>query len=363
MHTLPKPFAIQALRPSELTSEASPRQSWLWHGYVAPGRLTALISPPKSGKTTLASLLYARLAQGGQLAGLAVAPARVLVVSEESASDWGARCRKLGIGANVQFVCRPFPGARPTEEQWFALIAELESLHRREPLDLVVIDPLAPLLPGYAEICGPQLLDCLYPLQALANQGPAVWLLHHPAKGKSLDGQATRGAGALAGFVDIVMELKFVRRARSRDRRRRICAYSRYVETPRQLVIELNADGTDYAVHTDADQPRERAWVEVEQILGAAHQKLTVDDILGWWPEGLDAPDRSTLSRCLKRAVEQGRVSCAGAGHSGDPYCYWLPGREPLLFPGHQAGAEAVAAWKARCSAEAHERLLVEKSA
>ncbi len=57
-----------------------------------------------------------------------------------------------------------------------------EALHRQEALDLVVLDALAPLLPGYAETCAPKLLDCTLPLQALANQGPAAWLLHHPAK-------------------------------------------------------------------------------------------------------------------------------------------------------------------------------------
>src|SRR5262245_15926617 len=188
----------------------------------------------------------------GVLAGLAVAPGRALVVSEEAAADWDTRCQKLAIGQNVQFLCRPFQGARPTDAQWFALVAALEALQRQEALDLLVIDPLGTLLPGYAETCAPKQLDCLLPLQALANQGPAVWLLHHPAKGNRADGLTSRGSSALSGFADIVMERSCYRRARSLDRRRRICAYSRYVETPRHLVIELNADGTDYLVRTDA---------------------------------------------------------------------------------------------------------------
>src|SRR4029077_7302759 len=134
-------------------------------------------------KTTLASHLLARFAQGGQLAGLAVAPGRAIVVSEEAASDWDARCRQLALGQNVQFLCRPFQGARPTDAQWFALVAGLEALHRQEALDLVVCGARASLRPGYAETCAPKLLDCLLPLQALATLGPAVWLLHHPAKG------------------------------------------------------------------------------------------------------------------------------------------------------------------------------------
>jgi AAA domain len=55
--------------------------TWLWHGYLGPGKITLLTSQWKSGKTTLVSLLLARLPQGGQLAGLAVAPAKAFVIS------------------------------------------------------------------------------------------------------------------------------------------------------------------------------------------------------------------------------------------------------------------------------------------
>src|ERR1051326_2240323 len=70
------PLPFQPLRPSELANAAPSLMSWLWHGYLAPGKVTALVSPPKVGKTTLTSHLLARFAQGGQLAGLAVAPGR-----------------------------------------------------------------------------------------------------------------------------------------------------------------------------------------------------------------------------------------------------------------------------------------------
>lgn len=355
-----KDLMIQPLRPSELASVAQKRLSWLWHGYLARTKLTILISPPKAGKTTLLSHLLARLAlaEGGKLAGLAVAPSRVLVVSEEAESDWDARCQRLAIGQNVQFLCRPFRAARPTAEQWFALIARLEALHRQEPFDLVVIDPLATLLPGYAESLAPQMLDCLLPLQALANQGPAVWLLHHPAKSKRADGQTTRGTNSLAGFADIVMEMSCCSRLRNRDRRRRICAFSRYGETQRHLIIELNADSTDYEVRTDiTGNPLVTSWPAVHEVLAEAYHKRSQEDILKWWPEEEKRPDRSTLSRWLKRAAQQGAIVCSGTGVRHDPYVYWLPGREPLLFPGYGAGKEAIEAWKERSSADTCARL------
>jgi len=357
MNTVAQPPSVQALslqpkRPSELAQAAQVRLSWLWHGYLAPGKVTALISPSKSGKTTLASHLLMRFAQGGQLAGLPVTPGRALVVSEEAASDWAARCRKLVLGPNVQFLRRPFEGARPSDDQWRALVAGLESLHRQERLDLVVIDTLATLLPGYAESYAPKMLDCLLPLQALANLGPAIWLLHHPAKDKRADGQTSRGSGALSGFADIVMEMSCYRRARSRDRRRRICAYSRYDETPRHLIIELDAAGADYLVRTDADgTPLVQTWPEVYYLLAHATQKLSLQDMVRHWPTEEVPPERSTLSRWLQRATEQRLIYRSGTGLKGDGFRYWLPGQEPYLWPGENASDADKKAWKERCYA------------
>jgi AAA domain len=351
-------FPTKPLRPNELAQSPQAHMSWLWQGFLAPGKVTALISPPKSGKTTLASHLLARFTQGGQLAGLPVTPGRAFVVSEESASDWDARCRHLGMGQNVQFLCRPFQGARPTDDQWFSLVAGLEALHRREGLDLVVMDALATLLPGYAETCAPKMLDCLLPLQSLANLGPAVWLLHHPAKGKCADGLAARGSSALPGFADIVMEMSCCRRARSRDRRRRICAYSRYVETRRHLIIELNAESNDYLVRTDeTGTPLAHHWPEVHDILASACDKVDQETMLIRWPTD-DRPDRSTLSRWLKRATQQRLICCSGSGYRGDCFRYWLPGREPLLYPGHQASEAEKQAFRERWAA--HTRALRE---
>src|SRR5687768_3722045 len=71
-------------------------RSWLWHGYLGPGKMTLLTSQWKSGKTTLLTLLLARMQQGGTLTGLSVSPGKALVISEESEADWQPRCAALG---------------------------------------------------------------------------------------------------------------------------------------------------------------------------------------------------------------------------------------------------------------------------
>lgn len=61
-------------------------------------------------------------------------------------------------------------------------------------------------------------------------------------------------------------------------------------------------------------------------------------------------PDRSILTRWLKRATQKGLIRRTGTRN--DPFVYWLTEREPLLFPGLGASAEERAAWKERRTAE-----------
>src|SRR5260370_18376517 len=67
-----------------------PEMNWLWRGYLAPGQLTLLTSLWKSGKTTLLSVLLARMKDGGELLGLPVRQAKGLLLSEEIPTLWKA---------------------------------------------------------------------------------------------------------------------------------------------------------------------------------------------------------------------------------------------------------------------------------
>lgn len=104
----------------------------------------------------------------------------------------------------------------------------LSDLHAEHGIDLVVIDPLASFLPGRGESNAACMLETLGPLQHLANAGMSVLVMHHPRKGESSAGQAARGSGALAGYVDIIIEMTCADPSEPDDRRRRLQAWSRY---------------------------------------------------------------------------------------------------------------------------------------
>ena len=123
---------------------------WVWQGYVARGKVTLRTSPPKLGKTTLLSILLAKLKAGGTLAGQPVTAGRAAVVSEEAPADWLARGRRLDLAGHVCWFCRPFAG-KPRPPEWHALLDRLAALRAERGVDLAVIDPLAHFLPGRDE--------------------------------------------------------------------------------------------------------------------------------------------------------------------------------------------------------------------
>src|SRR5262249_62225407 len=131
-------------------------------GYLGAGRVTRLPSQWESGKTALVALLLARMQQGGQPAGRAVAAGKAFVISEESESDWRPRFAHLGIRDNVDLLCRPFT-AQPSMDGWLALIETAAAMRHRQGSDLVVIDSLVYFLPAHSENSAGRQLECLSP--------------------------------------------------------------------------------------------------------------------------------------------------------------------------------------------------------
>ncbi|HKA08360.1 MAG TPA: AAA family ATPase [Gemmataceae bacterium] len=309
-------------------ARALPGGDWLWAGYLLPKHTTLLTSFWKSGKTTLVSVLLSKLAAGGTFAGQAVKPGRAVVVTEESEHLWADRIDRLSLDTNVRILCRPFR-EQPKPEEWEGLIDSLVALREQKGLDLLVIDPLVHFLPGRSENDSIAIVTMLRAARRLADTGVSVLILHHPRKEASAPGRAARGSGALSGEVDIILEMDELGRGTEEDRRRRLWAFSRFKESPRRQVIELNATGTDYASLGDfATNEFDDGWPVLFGVLEDAEQKLTRRQVCDQWPEDFVKPDNVTIWRWLDRAVAEGRVLQAGTGRKNDPFQYWLRSSE-----------------------------------
>jgi hypothetical protein len=260
---------------SQLGSGAAP--DWTWQGYIARASITLLTTLWKAGKTTLLAHLLKATGTGASLAGLPVIKGNVLVIAEESARLWAGRRDKLGIGDNVLFDIRPFKG-RPTLAEWEQYIEHVADLVRRHEIVLVCIDTLQSVSPADDENDAMKVIAALTPLHMITEAGAGLLIVHHPRKSDGTEGQASRGSGALPGFVDIIVEMRRPRNGEANTRKRELTAYSRFDDTPTELVIDLAEDGMSYnALGTTAETARD-ATEERKAAKAAAKQQQVRDD-------------------------------------------------------------------------------------
>jgi RecA-family ATPase len=187
------------------------------------------------------------MGQGGALCGLRVRPAKVLVVSEEDQSLWVRRRDRLGIGSHVHVMVRPLPRTND-HARWQRFLRHLAAEVKRHGIGLVVFDCLSNVWPVADENDAALVAAALDPVRRLlvGETGAAVLLVHHARKADGSEGVSARGSGALAAFVDTLVELRRHDPRSYSDRRRVLSGLGRYEETPAEIVMELSADGKEY---------------------------------------------------------------------------------------------------------------------
>jgi hypothetical protein len=143
-------------------------------------------------------------------------------------------------------------------------------------------------------------------------------------KGDAAEGQASRGSGALPASVDVILELRRYDLERREDSRRVLTAYSRYDETPGELVIKYDPASGYEAVGTKADASSADRMVWEMTVLPAHPPGITPAEVRRSWPEDAEVPKPSerTLRRDLERAVDDGALKRSGDGEKGSPYRY-----------------------------------------
>jgi KaiC/GvpD/RAD55 family RecA-like ATPase len=301
---------------------------WVWQGYIARGFTTSLTGVWKSGKTTLLSHLLAALERGTPFCRQEVTHGRALIVSEENAFLWVRRRNALGFGEAVDLISRPFR-SRPTPHEWKRFMTYLAEYVSEQKVALVAFDSLPNLWPVADENDAAQVITALTPLNALTAAGCAVLLLMHPSKSDQTEGRATRGSGALGGFVDVIVEMRRFDPEHHADTRRVLRAFSRFEETPAEVVVSFK--NGSYLLEGTLSEARgaDRLSVVFDLLRGAG-RPLTAEELLFTWPTSeMPRPSLRTLRRDLADAVRRGFLNRAGDGHRQNPSTYSLPGSTP----------------------------------
>jgi AAA domain len=296
--------------------------AWLWEGYLSPGSVTLLTGQWKAGKTTLLANLLGRLGSGGTLAGQPVRAGTAVVLSEEASGPWLRRMEQYGIGDAVTFAF-DFHVRRSDRMSWERLMEDLLSLYYQRPMDLLVLDTIGSMLPPGAEGNAGVMTDLLRPLRELSWLGVSVLLAHHPRKGLAGYGQKARGTGALPAAADVLVEFDWAGPRVAENRRRVMRAWSRHAGTPPRLLLELNPEGTDYAVLPDPESavPDGDPTRVLTELLREPEGR-TLREVLAAWPAGEAMPSERTLLRRLAALVDSGWLARTGRGDRFDPYRY-----------------------------------------
>ena len=256
------------------------------------------------------------------------------MVAEEGRALWARRRDELGIGDNVHFLVRPFKG-RPSRKQWKSLVGFIAERVRTNEHKVVAFDTWQSISPCHDENDATAMMEALLPLHQITEAGAAILLIHHPRKGEAGEGQASRGSGALPGFVDIIVELRRYDAQQANNPRRVLRGLSRFDETPAEVVLELREDGY-HQVGSKAEVKHEDRIEVVEEILGDATVPMTVEEIYGAWPEnGIMRSGIRTLRGDLNIGTKEKRWHRTGGGKKNDPFRYEKcdSGKLPPLVP------------------------------
>jgi archaellum biogenesis ATPase FlaH len=299
--------------------------SWRWRGFLAVGVITLLIGLWKSGKSTFLSHLLKMFQDGDNLGG-ELLPCRILLISEEGGSKWIERRDNLQISDHVHVFCRPFK-IRPDSKTWQRFLVYLAEIIKRDGFDLVIFDTLTQMWPVNDENDAAKVLSALTPLYRIVDAGAALFLIHHPGKTDLQEARASRGSGALPGFVDIILEMRRYEPENQDSRRRVLKAYSRFDETPGEVVLELTESGY-VMVGSKSEVKQADRFAVIKGLLPEQPPGLTPDEILNNWPpDGVAKPGTRTLRYDLKAGEGQKLWETTGEGKKGDPIRYSILAR------------------------------------
>lgn len=190
---------------------ALPERDYILKGMIAPGEMSVIWGPPKSGKTFLVTHLSYAIAQGRRVLGRRVKPARVLYVSAEGESGIKGRLVALeshnGTTDDFLLIAQPVDLLDPDAD-----IEPLIQAARQHRPGLIVLDTLNRVMAGGDENSPQDMGALIRHIDRIRHEtkpspdqpGAHVSVIHHGTKAGN---NGPRGHGSLIGAADLVIEI------------------------------------------------------------------------------------------------------------------------------------------------------------
>lgn len=296
----------------KLITELTPDQAkvdWIWEGYLARGHLTFFSALWKVGKSTLIAYFLKALQEGKEFAGQPITPTKVLILSEESETIWARRREDLGLTGDIYVHCRPTK-LKLDHKQWLTLLESEEKFCTEKGINLFIIDTISTFWPTRDEGNNPEIDAALIPLNVFYEKDICVMTVHHFRKSGGDQGTATRGGGGIGSRADILIECTRLDATNPDDSQRVLRTYSRFEESPPELVIELVGD--EYLARGTRSEVSKEAKLQV--VLGILQDQgdLTVSEILSNWDSENKKPVPRTIRNYMESLLQDGRVIQSG---------------------------------------------------
>jgi hypothetical protein len=317
-------------------AETPEEPRWVLNGYIARGVVTLLAGRPKVGKSTFAFGLFGSVLAGRPFVDRDVDETGILLLSEERPDSLAEKRRRFALGDSVHLLMRHQAGPLA----WPDVVAQAVGHCADHGLGLLVVDTFDKWtgLRGDAENNAGDVLAALEPLQLAASQDLAVLIVAHQRKSAGEHGEAVRGSNALTGAVDVIVELERPAPSLSAGKGARLLrAVSRFVSTPEEIVVELEAAG--YRACGDLNQVK----AEGDRSLLLAALDACGEATSKQLHEETAIPDATVRER-LNELLAQEKVARLGEGKKGDPYRWTVSFRADESLKGAERNSEALEA-------------------
>ena len=236
------------------------------------------------------------MAQQEEFAGQPTKKCKVLIISEEAKGEWFDKKENIEIEDIKPIIIWPRPiRIKPNLKQWIQFIEEITARCKAENIEMVVIDTLSTFWPIDNENDSAQVLKALIPFYNFSENNIATLLVHHFRKGGGEQAQASRGSGALPGFVDNIIE--FTRNENGMSTQRILKTYGRFDAVIPTVVIDFTPEG-EYKTLGEPWQVSKSA--RIQKIIGIFEESkelLSVKEVFNLWSStGPDVTLRSIRS-------------------------------------------------------------------
>lgn len=318
----PRELYLEKLRANlysgaDLLEKVKP-QEWLVKDWIPRDGVTALVAPPKKGKSFYALSLALEVARGGSWAGEKLERATVLYVAAERYKlqrdryeAWLAKHDEEPLDTFVMVGLSPQLTSESQVGALCDLIAELEP-------ELVVLDTFARMVLGVEENSAREIGPANEALAeiARATNGGALLVVHHTGKDAT---KGARGSSAFLAALDVLITLDGdtkALRARVTDSNAGAEPRAEWYKLDEVVLPELEPGGPRRISAALVPTHAREAASELDEVVLALlreHGELTNRQLREALEEDTgNSRSQTTVSKVLRRLETLGKVASSG---------------------------------------------------